>query len=103
MTFDRKACRDAPAHCYAEVAVPIHIRSTNITESAGSYTVEMVLTPRGVSAEDAGDLIQVRTVVTCEDRHPRLAELQRVALLRARGILDAEIQHLRLVQGHSPA
>ena len=79
------------------------IRSTKVAESSGSYTVEMVLAPRGVSLDEASDFVQTRVVVSAEDRHPRLAELQRVALLRVRTLIDAEIHHLRLAQGHIPA
>lgn len=75
----------------------LKIQSTKVTETAKGFVVEMILSD-GSDLERAANVIQLRATLDTADidqRSPRLAKLQEVALCHVRDAVQDEIDRLR--------
>jgi hypothetical protein len=81
--------------------MPTKVQYTKVIEKSPGFLVEMTVAD-DADVVAAAEFVQFRVALDTSDRYPRLAELQRVALLRARDLLNAEIQRLQAAAGRNP-
>lgn len=82
--------------------MPYTIQGTTVKQRTGAFIVEMAINLPSPSTGAEEEFVQLRVMVSASDPHPRLSELQKVALQRVRAQLDVEIQNLQLPQGRTP-
>ena len=78
----------------------LRIRSTKVVETETTFVVEMIMSSLP-NLETSPDVIQLRATIPAEDRYPRFAELQRVALQSVQTAVSAEIHRIELARGQA--
>jgi hypothetical protein len=85
-----------------KIYTPVNtIQSTKVSETPKGFFVEMTVSS-SPDLETADDLVQFRVTLETDDRYPRFAKLQEVALRHARDAIETEIQRLQRAEGRKP-